>query len=216
MRNTLVRLIGAGCFFWLAGCTSAPPAPDWQMGAHDASARAVQAYLSGDDRVAQAEFKRAREQVSRTGRPDLMARLALTQCAAEVASLSWNDCPAFEALRGDASDAERAYADYLAGRLVPRDAALLPEAQRAVAANMAALDAIGDPLSRLVAAGAALRAGRATDQTLVAASDVASTQGWRRPLLAWLLLREHRAREAGNEALAQRLQRRIDIVQRAR
>lgn len=213
MRNTLVRLIGAGCFFWLAGCTSAPPAPGWQMNAHDAAARAVQAYLGGDDRVAQAEFKRAREQVSRTGRPDLMARLALTQCAAEVASLSWNDCPAFEALRGDASGAERAYADYLAGRLASRDVALLPEAQRAVAADITALGAIADPLSRLVAAGAALRAGRATAPTLLIASDTASQQGWRRPLLAWLLLREHRAREAGDQAQAQALQRRIDIVQ---
>lgn len=216
MNRVLAGLALAGFFLWLAGCASAPPTPGWQMDAHDAAARAVQAYLGGDDRVAQAEFKRAREQVARTGRPDLMARLALTQCAAEVASLSWNDCPAFEGLRGDATEAERAYADYLAGRLAPRDAALLPESQRAVAANIAALDAIADPLSRLVAAGAALRAGRATTQTLVAASDTASAQGWRRPLLAWLLLREHRARAAGDEALAQALQRRIDIVQGAR
>lgn len=78
---------------------------------------------------------------------------------------------------------------------------------------MAAVAQVADPLSRLVAAGAALRAGRATPETLVLATQTASAQGWRRPLLAWLLLREQRARATGDAALADALARRIRLVQ---
>lgn len=197
----------------MAACSSAPPVPDWQLNAHGAAQRAQQAWLSGDDKVAGSEWARARAEVARTARPELMARLELMRCAAEVASLQTGPCTAFDALRQDAGDQDLAYADYLAGQLDPARVALLPEAQRAAAGNVAAIAAIADPLSRLVAAGAALRAGRATPETLVLATDTASAQGWRRPVLAWLLLREQRARTGGDEALADALQRRIALVQ---
>lgn len=197
----------------MAACSSALPAPDWQINAHGAAQRAQQAWLSGDDKVAGSEWSRARAEVARTGRPELMARLELMRCAAEVASLQIGPCTAFDALRQDAGAEDQAYADYLAGRLDPARVALLPDAQRAAAGNVAAIAAIADPLSRLVAAGAALRAGRATPETLVLATDTASAQGWRRPVLAWLLLREQRARTGGDEALADALQRRIALVQ---
>lgn len=211
MRSSLLRLVLLSLL--LAGCSSAPAVPDWQMDAHDAAGRAVQAYLSGDDRVAQSEWQRAREQVARTGRPDLMARLELLRCAAQVASLQWDGCDAFEALRQDVDTGERAYADYLGGHIPPAWIPLLPEAQRAAAADIGAVSTVAQPLAQLVAAGAALRAGRATPQVLAVATETASAQGWRRPLLAWLLLRQHQARAAGDEALAEQLQRRIAVAQ---
>ena len=60
----------------LAACASRPPVPDWQGSAQGAAQRATAAYLAGEDRVAQAEWARARAEVARTGRPDLLARLA--------------------------------------------------------------------------------------------------------------------------------------------
>ena len=87
----------------------------------------------------------------------------------------------------------RAYADYLAARVQPQDIALLPPQHRAVAATTlsadagaAALSAIEDPLSRLVAIGVLFQAGRANPTTIADAVETASAQGWRRPLLAWL------------------------------
>ena len=197
----------------LAGCSSKPPQPDWQINAHDSAERATRAWLAGDSRVAQQEWKRARAEVARTGSPVLLARLELMRCAAQVASLDSGECPAFEALRADAQKPERSYADYLAGRMAQVDAAVLPPAQRAALASPGAIAAIEDPLARLVAAGAALQAGRATPETLVIATDTASAQGWSRPLLAWLLLRVERARAVGDEELAQALQRRAALVQ---
>ena len=59
----------------LAACGSRPPVPDWQMNAHGAAEPAPAAYLAGEDRVAQQEWARARAEVARTGRPQLLARV---------------------------------------------------------------------------------------------------------------------------------------------
>lgn len=209
----------------LAACSSKPPVPDWQMNAQGSMERSVAAYLTGNARVEALEFERARSEIARTGRPDLLARAELLRCAARLASLVVEPCAGFEALRQDAAPAERAYASYLAGTLQPQDVALLPEAQRAVAAagvgstasagGDAALVQIKDPLSQLVAAGVLLRSGRASPATMATAVETASAQGWRRPLLAWLLVQAQRAEQAGAADEAARIRRRIEVVERA-
>jgi hypothetical protein len=75
-----------------------------------------------------------------------------------------------------------------------------------------AVQAIADPLSRLVASGVLLRAGRANPQILADAVETASAQGWRRPLLAWLGVQAMRAEQAGDTAEAQRIKRRIALA----
>ena len=74
------------------------------------------------------------------------------------------------------------------------------------------MKSIADPLSRLVAAGVLFRSGRASPEVLVLASDTASAQGWRRPLLAWLGVQAVRAEQAGAVEEAQRLRRRMALV----
>lgn len=202
----------------LGACSRQPPVPDWQMNAHGAAQKAVEAYLAGQARVATLEFSRARQETARTGQPGLLARVVLLECAARVASLEFGPCGAFDTLRQDAGASERAYADYLAGRLSPPDAALLPPAQRAAATAPAdamapVLEDMADPLSRLVAAGVLLQTGRADPGTLRLAVDTASRQGWRRPLLAWLLVQAQRADAAGQVEEAARLRRRILLVE---
>jgi hypothetical protein len=200
----------------LAACSSGPKAPDWQMEAKTAMERAVAAYLEGNSRVEAQEFARARSELSSTGRPDLMARAELLRCASRVASLVLEPCAGFEALRPDAPAAESAYADYLAGQLQPQDIALLPAPQRAAAAagaDAAALKAVADPLSQLVAAGVLFRAGRASPAVLQQAVDTASGQGWRRPLLAWLGVQLQLAEKGGDSEAAARLRRRIALTQ---
>jgi hypothetical protein len=74
------------------------------------------------------------------------------------------------------------------------------------------VQAITDPLSKLVASGVLLRAGKASPPVLADAVDTASAQGWRRPLLAWLGVQSMRAEQAGDSAEAQRIKRRIDLI----
>jgi len=211
------RLSGAAALGLLTACASSPPTPDWQLEAKSAMDRAVAAYLEGDSRVEQAEVARARAALARTGRADLLANAELLRCATRVASGVFEPCNAFEALRPDATAPQRAYADYLRGQLQPQDAALLPEAQRAVAAGnppaALGLNKAVDPLSQLVAAGVLLQAGRATPAVQEAAVNTASAQGWRRPLLTWLGLQLQQAGQGGQADEVARLQRRIALVE---
>ena len=200
---------------WLLNaCSSGPKPPDWQVEAKGSMERSVAAYMEGNSRVETAELARARSQLSRTGRTDLLATAELLHCATRVASLVFEPCAGFEALRGDATQAQRAYADYLHGQVQPEGIALLPEAQRAAAAGDAnALKGIADPLSQLVAAGVLLQTGKASPPLIAQAIDTASSQGWRRPLLAWLGVQAQRAEQGGDIQEAARLRRRMAITQ---
>lgn len=219
MNSRCLVLLCCAALALLAGCASRPPTPDWQMNAHASMQRTLEAYLSGDARLETLEFDRARGDIARTGRLELMARAELMRCAARVASLVFDACPGFEPLAADAGEADRAYAAYLqAAPLSTAHLALLPETQRAAISNLgdaAALARLDDPLARLVAAGVALRAGRASPATMALAADTASAQGWRRPLLAWLGAQLQRAEALGDRADAERLKRRIALVQQA-
>lgn len=216
----LVRAAPALVAALLLGCAGTPP-PDWQANARGALDRATAAYLRGESKLAELEYLSARRELGRTGRADLVARGELVRCAAQVASLALDPCTGFDALRVDAAPAERAYADYLAGRIAPADIAQLPAQHRAVAAAdaedaPAALREIEDPLARLLAAGVLFRSGRASPSTIEIAAETASAQGWRRPLLAWLGVQHSLAEKAGNTAEAERLRRRIALVQAER
>ena len=198
----------------LGACSSGPRPPDWQVEAKSSMARSVAAYLEGNSRVEAAEFTRARSQLSRTGRADLLATAELLHCATRVASLVFEPCAGFEPLRLDATDAQRAYADYLRGQAQAQEIALLPQAQRAAARGDAdALKSIADPMSQLLAAAVLLQTGRATPPVIAQAIDTASSQGWRRPLLAWLGVQAQRAEQGGDAEAAARLRRRIAITQ---
>jgi len=194
----------------LAGCASKPQPPGWQPNARDALDGYTDAWLKGDTPAADAEFARARRETASTGRFDRVAQAELVRCAVQVAALE-TDCPGFAALAADATPAQRAYAAYLDGRWQGLDAGLLPEQHRPVVAG-GALASVADPLARLVAAGALLRAGRITPGDIGVAVETASEQGWRRPLLAWLGVQQQRAQAAGDAAAVERIRRRIGLV----
>jgi hypothetical protein len=186
IRNSLAIALVA------AGCSSAPQPPQWQSDAASSLQVFQQRYLAGDAKGADDAFAFARSELAATGRADLVARAELIRCAAQVASLVFDPCTGFEALRADAGAEERNYADYLAGR-VPRAAS-------------------NEPFSQLVAYGVQMRTTSITPQGIAAAVDISSAQGWRRPLLAWLGVQLKRAEAAGDSETAARLKRRMELV----
>lgn len=220
----------------LSACASKPPTPDWQNNAFAALNSFTSTYLNGNTKVAEFEFARAKTEVARTGRADLMARLELARCAAQVASLDLQPCAGYEALAVDALPAERAYATFLSGRWSGLDPALLPVAYRNLVTQIlageksgalpkadtapnpqdaqanSALSQIQDPLSRLIATGTLLQRERLTPVDIGLAVKTASGQGWLRPLLAWLGVQFKRQQTSGDAAAASETQRRIDLV----
>ena len=194
----------------LAGCASKPQPPSWQPNARDALTGFTDAWLHGDTPAADADFARARRETASTGRFDRVAQAELVRCGVQAAALEF-ECAGFAAIAQDATPAQRAYADYLAGRWDGLDAGRLPEQHRPVLAG-GALAGVTDPLARLVAAGARFKAGRITPADIETAVQTASDQGWRRPLLAWLGVQVQRAEAAGDGLEAQRLRRRIELA----
>jgi hypothetical protein len=189
MRRSAARLLLA---VLVAGCSSGPVPPDWQLNAVAAMNAFQESYLRGDTRAAEIEFARLKSEISSTGRGDLAARAELVRCAARAASLEFDDCPGFAAWRADAGPEELAYYDFLSGR-----------------GERAAADA---PLSRLVSAGVQFKSGKITPESISASIDIASAQGWRRPLLAWLGVQEKRAEAAGDGAALEKIRRRIALT----
>jgi hypothetical protein len=178
--------------FVLAACAGGPEAPDWQLNASQAMQAYQQRYLAGDTAAAEAEFLEVRRNLTRTGREDLVARAELARCATRAAALEFDDCPGFEKLRAGATREDLAYADYLGGK-----------------GSRAPTE---DPLSKLVFFATQLRNGKIAPAALGQAVEIASAQGWRRALLAWLGVQLKRAEAAGDGETAARLRRRIDLT----
>lgn len=195
----------------LAGCASGPLPPDWQANAKGALDASVDDYLKGHTAASASEFREARLETAATGRPDHVAQVELVRCAAQVASLVFEDCPGYAALAPDATPSQRAYAAYLAGQWDGLEVALLPEQHRAIVGG-GALEKVEDPLSRMVAAGALFKAGRIAPGGIEMAVDTASNQGWRRSLLAWLGVQAQRAEAAGDTAAAAAIERRRKLA----
>lgn len=218
VRGAIRAGLWLGLALALAACGSTPPPPDWQMSARASLERAQKAGLTGLSTIEAAEMARVRRELARTGRADLLARAELGLCAARVAALDFSPCEPYEALANDAAQAEQAYARYLVGQPLPGDAVWLPLAQRPLLAGgeaaRQALPAVVDPLSRLVAAAVLMRRGDASPTVVSIAVDTASAQGWSRPLLAWLGVQRERARAAGDQVMADRVQRRMDLILR--
>lgn len=203
----------------LVGCASGPVVPDWRLNAHSALNAFTTAYLQGNDRLALAEFARARSEISASARVDLLARAELVHCAARVASLELGPCTSYEALARDAGAQERCYARFLAGQWSGMEIEPLPAQYRALvlaaaqpALQESALLAIEDPMSRLIAAGVLLQRRELTPAGINASVQVASDQGWRRALLVWLGVQAQGARAAGDVAELARIQRRLDLA----
>jgi hypothetical protein len=202
---------------FVAGCSSTPPPPDWKLNTVSLIDRAEMHWLEGDSSSAELALAKARSEIAKTGRLDLLARAELAACASHVAGLDLAPCKGFDAR--DAAPPELAYARFLAGdwggldgKLLPAHYAALGGAKDDSAANHAATE-IADPLPRLIAIGLLFKQARAQSATMVAAVDTASAQGWRRPLLAWLMIEAQRAKAAGDTEASARLQRRIDFLQ---
>ena len=231
---TCIRaLIVLGTALLLGACASAPPSPDWQTNAFAALGRYSSAYLEGNTRVADFEFNRAKNEVARTGRPELMARIELVRCALQAASLDFSACTGYQALAADALPAEQSYADFLAGHWSTLEPDLLPVPYRALVVpglanctqpaqtsgtaaatvpTISLLEPIKEPVSRLIAASLLLKMKCIAPVDIGLAADTASSQGWRRPLLAWLGVMHQRAQASADASAVASLQRRIDVL----
>lgn len=213
------RLLSLLCVSTLAACGGGPTVPDWQIDTQAAMVRYTQYYLQGRSKLADASFAKSRAATAATGDIAAVAHLELVKCGVQTAALDLSACTAYSSLATTATTpTDAAYYQFIRGLWTGLDSATLPP-QYAPLLKAAAIKTddyntqlmqISDPLSRLVAVGVMIERNQFNLKTLQIATDTAAAQGWRRPLLAYLLLQKKNLTDA---AQLQQIQSRIEIVE---
>jgi len=202
------------------GC--GPKPIPWLMEAHQRMENFKTDFLT--DRppiVTDMHFQKAAEEIKKSGNLDLLGKVWLTRMALQVAVLAEpedGDYPKIEAAEPD--PANRNFYLFLKGDAAV-DGVLLPAQYRTFFAALnggnaaetgAAVVKIDDPLSRLIAAGLAVRRHTENEALLQTAVETASRNGWKRALLAWLKRLGAFYEASGEAAKAASVRQRIDLI----
>ncbi len=213
-------LIALASLILLSACGSGgPPPPDWKTDTADLIERYKKYALLGDNVLAERYFQQAIAATGSTGRVADTARLWLVRCATRRAMLIDDGCAEYAALaKVDADAADQAYYQFITLRWDDIDIARLPEQHRALVRapidkRNAVLDQVSDPLARLLDASLLVMRREADSTTLALATETASSQGWRQPLLTYLKLQQAQAPSQGNAAELELLAKRIQLVE---
>lgn len=208
--------------FLLAACGSGgPPPPDWKTDSADLIERYKKHALLGENTLAERYFQQAITTTGGAGRVADTARLWLVRCATRRAMLIDDACLEFaELAKIEPNAADLAYYRFVTLRWDELDAALLPSHHRDLVRTPAGkrqdtLNRISDPLARLLDASLLVMRKEADPHTLELATETASSQGWRQPLLTYLKLLEKRAIDQGDAAEQARLAKRIQLVEKS-
>jgi hypothetical protein len=210
-------------FLLLGGCSS-KPAPGWIVAGNQQLETFKQQFLTGGQPiVTERHFRKALEEIKKAGNLDLLGKAWLTKMALEVAVLM--EMEEAEYLRVAAAQpvtANRNFYLFLKGEKASVDRSLLPAQYRpfldafrsgnTVKVEQTITDMEDDPLSRLIAAGIAVRFNLENEGILKVAVETSSRNGWKRALLAWLerLLTFYKA--TGDAAKASAVRQRIDLM----
>ena len=85
----------------LSACGGTPPPPDWKLNAVSLIEHAQQRWLEGDTKAAELAETKARREIAKSGRIDLLARAELSACATRIANLDFAACAAFDKLAAE-------------------------------------------------------------------------------------------------------------------
>jgi hypothetical protein len=219
MKNTLGLFL---LFLVIAGCSS-KPAPAWIAAGHQQLETFKRDFLTGQPpQVTDLHFRMATEEIKKSGDLDLLGKAWLTRMALHAAVLEESEKAEYGKIAAASpSPANSNFYLFLTGEPSMVDAALLPAQYRPFLKALQSRDAaetvkriteIDDPLSRLIAAGLAMRSGTANEALLKAASETASQNGWKRALVAWLECLSRFYERTGEVAKAATVRQRLKLM----
>jgi hypothetical protein len=203
----------------LSACGGGPVVPDWKKDSVSLIAKYEKAELKGENKLAERYFEQALAAAGSAAKLEESARLHLIRCATRQASLAFEPCTGYAELAKYTNAEDEAYHRFLSSQWDGLDSGKLPAqyrnfaANRDAAKNLALLQQIDDPLSRLIAVSIAVQRKQADDATLNLAAETASEQGWRKPLLVYLKLLENRAAQKDDKAALEKLRARIKLAE---
>lgn len=217
------------CLFFLLllleGCGS-KPTPGW-IGAGNQQLETFKRHFltGGQPAVAERHFRKAVEEIKKSGDLDLLGKAWLTRMALQGAVLGDMEEGEYGKIAAaQPVPANRNFHLFLTGDPAVVDEALLPAQYRSFLESLRRSDVAkaekaiaameDDPLSQLIAAGLAVRRHLENEAILQTAVGTASRNGWKRALLVWLdRLRTFYA-AAGDTAGAAAVRARIDLIEK--
>lgn len=215
-------LLALASLLMFTACGSGgPPPPDWKTDSADLIERYQKHALLGENTLAEHYFQQAVDATGGAGRVAETARLWLVRCATRRAMLIDDACAEYAELAVVAPNAaDQAYFQFVTLRWDGLDVSQLPVQHRDLVRAQAGkrletLSRISDPLARLLDASLLVMRQEADATTLTLATETASEQGWRQPLLTYLKLQLEQATTKGNIPEQTRLSRRIQLVEQS-
>jgi len=183
-------------------------------------------FLSGaGDTATESNFKAAVGEIKKSGNLDLLQKAWLTRMALQAAVLremEEGDYREVAAVK-QYSENDNFYA-FLKGDISSVDVKLLPEQYRGFAVALLNGDGLkagraiasmkDEPLSRLIAAGIALRGNIENEAIILTAVETASVNGWKRALLAWLERQAACYEKKGDASNAAEVRRHIEVIEK--
>jgi hypothetical protein len=204
----------------LAGC--GPKPIPWFAAGHQQMENYKTDFLTGRAPiVTDMHFRKAVEEIKKSGDLDLLGKVWLTRMALQVAVLDEPDEGDYSRIEAVQSvPANRNFYLFLkgdaaaAGELLPAQyRTFLPALQGGNATETEiAVAKIDDPLSRLIAAGLTVRRHAENEALLQMAVETASRNGWKRGLLAWLKRLAVFYEASGEAAKGAAVRQRIDLI----
>jgi alkylhydroperoxidase/carboxymuconolactone decarboxylase family protein YurZ len=182
--------------FLFVGCGSSKPVPEWKDASFNQLDNYKKSYLSGKERIAEAYFNKAVDEIKSSGDLEILARAYLTKYACQVAVLEAFDDK--EYLRIDAVEPilqNKTFYNFLKGAFGNVDENQLPQQYAGffIAIESGRKDEIAleiskmdNPLSKLIAIGLLVQKNTYNEMELNLAIDIASQNGWKKALLAYL------------------------------
>ena len=215
-------LLATASLILLAACGSGgPPPPDWKTDSADLIDRYKKHALLGENTLSERYFQQAVSATGGAGRVADTARLWLVRCATRRAMLIDDACTEYADLaKIEPNAADHAYYQFVTLRWDAIDVSLLPSQHRDLVRTPAekkqeALSRVADPLARLLEASLLVMRREANAATLILATETASSQGWRQPLLTYLKLQENLAVRSGNTTEQSRIALRIQLIEKS-
>jgi hypothetical protein len=208
--------------FLLVGCGSSKPVPDWTDASFNQLDNYKKSYLSGKERIAEAYFNKAVEEIKSSGDLDILARAYLTKYAVQVAVVETFDDS--EYLRIDAVEPvlqNKIFYSFLKGAFDSVDEKLLPQQYEGffrafksgkkddIAHEISKMD---NPLSKLIAVGLLVKKNKDDEIDLKLAIDIASQNGWKKALLAYLFKLQSFYKTNNKQDKAAQLEEKIQLI----
>lgn len=210
------------CIILLAGC-SAKAVPGWIKTSHNQLESFKAHYLQGRDRLAEINFNKAIDEIKSGGDLHLLQIAYLSRYAMQSSVLEGFDDLEYRRLAAvEPHSGNVHFHAFLQGAFDRVDAQSLPEQYRSFlrackngrqAEIDSAIEAMEDPLSRLIASGLAVEKQLYHERTLHTAIRTASEQGWKKALLVYLKKLRGFYTAINEQKKADMAQQRIDLIQ---